>query len=46
MVLTKEQAQAAYQFILQKDPYRFDEISAMIAKALLEGHDIVINADW
>lgn len=29
-----------------EDPYRFDEISAMIAKALVEGHDIVINADW
>lgn len=46
MVLTKEQAQDTYQFVLQKEPYRFDEISAMIAKALLEGHDIVIHADW
>jgi len=46
MVLTKEQTQEAYRFVLQKNPYRFDEISAMIAKALVEGHDIVINADW
>lgn len=46
MVLTKEQTQEAYRFVQQKDPYRFDEISAMIAKALVEGHDIVIHADW
>lgn len=46
MVLTKEQTQEAYRFVLQKDPYRFDEITGMIAKALVEGHDIVINADW
>lgn len=46
MVLTKEQAQQAYQFVLQKEPYQCGEISALIAKSLMEGHDIVINADW
>lgn len=46
MVLTKEQAQEAYRFVLQEEPYRYGEIFTLIAKALAEGHDIVINADW
>jgi hypothetical protein len=46
MVLTKEQAQEAYRFTMQEATYQQSAVSELIARALLEGHAVVINADW
>ena len=46
MTLTREQVNEAYQYVLQHEPYRCDEVSGLLARAMIEGHDIVINADW
>ena len=46
MVLTREQADYMYQFVKKTDVYNQYEILGMIASALYEGDDVVINADW
>ena len=46
MVLTKEQALEAYKFAHIHDSYNGNEIIRLIAVALLEDDDIVVNADW
>lgn len=46
MVLTKEQAEQAYQFAKDNEMYRWREIRGLISVALIEKDDIVVNADW
>lgn len=46
MVLTKEQAEYAYQFTKENDVYNGRMITMLIACAILEKDDIVVNADW
>ena len=46
MVLSCEQALKMRDFIERYKPYDGKNISSLIAEALLEGDDIVINADW
>lgn len=46
MVLTKEQANHAYHFVKYEEVYNWREIRGLIAVALVEEDDIVVNADW
>lgn len=46
MVLTKEQAEYAYRFIKGTEVYGGNLATMLIAEALLENNDIVVNADW
>lgn len=46
MVLTDEQARKAYCFIKKNDVFDWDNVSGLIARALLENDNVVINADW
>ena len=46
MVLTKEQAKQLYGFVSDNLPYRWVAIKDLIARALLHGNKVVINADW
>lgn len=46
MVLTKEQADMAYQFAKDSEMYNWREIRGLIAVALIENDDIVVHADW
>lgn len=46
MVLTKEQAEAVYQFVKKNDLYGSDGVQSLIALALFEGDNIVVNANW
>ena len=46
MVLTAEQADELYRFAQHHDLYISGGLLAVIAQALREGDDIVINANW
>lgn len=46
MVLTNEQAREVRAYIKQNDLFYSDKICDLIANALLDGHTVVINADW
>lgn len=46
MVLTAEQVNAAYIFVMNYEPYNWNVIRGMIAVAMAEHDDIVVNADW
>jgi hypothetical protein len=46
MALTKEQANHAYHFVKDEEIYNWREIRGLIAVALVEKDDIVVNADW
>lgn len=46
MELTPEQAQEMYQFLKTHEVYNDYEISGLIARALLDGDSVVVNADW
>lgn len=46
MILTKEQAESAYDFVKKTNVYDRDNILMLIATALLERETVVINADW
>ena len=45
MVLTKEQAEYAYRFA-KEEVYNWHEVIGLIAVAICEKDDIVVNADW
>lgn len=47
MELTREQTEELYRYI-KKHPNLFyaDAISSLIARAMMDGNSIVINADW
>lgn len=46
MTLTKEQAEYAYRFAKEEEVYNWHEVASLIAVALVEQCDIVVNADW
>lgn len=46
MVLTKEQAENAYRFVKENEAYNRQMIAMLIAAALMENDDVVVNADW
>ena len=46
MKLTSEQAEELYRFVRGHEVYNEDLILDVIAAAKMEGHDVVINADW
>lgn len=46
MVLTKEQAERVYRFATQNDVYNCRMIAMLIASAIMEGDDVVVNAGW
>ena len=46
MVLTEEQAQRLADFVSDYQPTDYDDIEVLVARALLHGNKVVINADW
>ena len=46
MVLTEEQAKQLAQFVSDYQPTDYDDIEVLVARALLHGNKVVINADW
>ena len=47
MKLTKDQTQEAYEFLKKNNElYDANEIRCMIAESILNGSQIVVNADW
>ena len=46
MVLTEEQEKQLADFVSDNLPYHWVAINNLIARALLHGNKVVINADW
>ena len=46
MVLTEEQAKQLADFVSEYQPYYAKPIYGLVARALLDGNKVVINADW
>ena len=46
MVLTEEQAKQLADFVSDNQPYNARYIECLVARALLHGNKVVINADW
>ena len=46
MVLTEEQAKQLADFVSENQPYNARDIECLVARALLRGNKVVINADW
>ena len=46
MVLTDEQARQFADFISDNQPYNARDVECLVARALLHGNKVVINADW
>ncbi len=46
MVLTEEQAKQLADFVSDNQPYNARDIECLVARALLHGNKVVINADW
>ena len=46
MELTEEQAKQLAQFVEDYQPNNYNEIEDMVARALMRGNKVVINADW
>ena len=46
MVLTEEQAKQLAQFVSDYQPTGYNDIEVLVARALLHGNKVVINADW
>ena len=46
MMLDKEQAKKLAQFVVDYQPNNYNEIEDMVARALMRGNKVVINADW
>ena len=46
MVLTDEQARQFADFISDNHPYNARDVECLVARALLHGNKVVINADW
>ena len=46
MKLTSEQAEELYRFVRGREIYNKELILDVIAVAKMEGHDVVINANW
>ena len=46
MVLTEEQAKQLADFVSENQPYNALDVECLVARALLHGNKVVINADW
>ena len=46
MVLNEEQAKRLLDFVSDKHPYNARDLECLVARALLNGNKVVINADW
>ena len=46
MVLTEEQEKQLADFVSEYKPYNDKSIYGLVARALLHGNKVVINADW
>ena len=46
MVLTEEQAKQLADFVSDNQPYNARYVECLVARALLHGNKVVINADW
>ena len=46
MELTEEQAKQLAQFVSDNQPYNARDVECLVARALLHGNKVVINADW
>ena len=46
MVLTEEQAKRLADFVSDKHPYNARGVECLVARALMRGNKVVINADW
>ena len=46
MVLTEEQAKQLADFVSDYCPYNCGKIVNLVARALMRGNKVVINADW
>ena len=46
MVLTEEQAKQLANFVTDNCPYNHLDIESLVAKTLMHGNKVVINADW
>ena len=46
MVLTEEQAKQLADFVSEYQPYNARDVEYLVARALLHGNKVVINADW
>ena len=46
MVLTEEQAKQLANFVTDNCPYNYLDVESLVAKTLMHGNKVVINADW
>lgn len=46
MVLTEEQAKQLADFVSDNQPYNTRDVECMVARSLMRGNKVVINADW
>ena len=46
MVLTEEQEKQLADFVSDNQPYNYMDVEGLVARALLHGNKVVINADW
>ena len=46
MVLTEEQAKQLADFVSDNQPYNARDVECLVARALMRGNKVVINADW
>ena len=46
MALTEEQAKQLSDFVSENQPYNARDVECLVARALLHGNKVVINADW
>ena len=46
MVLTEEQSKQLADFVSDNQPYYAKSIYGLVARALMHGNKVVINADW
>ena len=46
MVLNEEQAKQLADFVSDNQPYNAQYVECLVARALMRGNKVVINADW
>ena len=46
MVLTEEQAKQLADFVSEYQPYKAQYVECLVARALMHGNKVVINAGW
>ena len=46
MVLTEEQTKQLADFVSDNQPYNARDVECLVARALMYGNKVVINADW